>query len=79
MSKAKQNDPELTYEQTVYHLNGITYLPHYRNCEIFIGPGYPRHNLKRYSSRELEQLGAVAAKEFLWIRGNFGKVSDGNP
>ena len=35
------------FETLTYVLNGITYVPHFRNAHIYVGPGYPRHNLTR--------------------------------
>lgn len=68
-----------TYEQTVYDLNGITYVPHYRNHNIYVGPGYPRSSKQRYSGAELELYGAKPRVAMLWSRGSIGEVSDKNP
>jgi hypothetical protein len=79
MSIMKQNEKAKKYEQIVYDLKGITYVPHYRNNSIFVGPGYPRHTNTRYSDVELMMLGAKPRAEFLWSRGTTGEVSDRNP
>ena len=68
-----------TFETTVYDLRGITYVPHYRNDNIYIGPGYPKHTLERYSAVELQLMGAKPRVEMLWSRGSSGRVSDSNP
>lgn len=68
-----------TYEQTVYDLRGITYLPHYRNSNVYIGPGYPRHNQDRFSAAELELYGAKPRQAMLWSRAQNGTVSDSQP
>jgi hypothetical protein len=54
-------------------------VPHYRNNAIFVGPGYPRHNVTRYSAEELMLMGAVPRVEFLWSRGTSGRVDARNP
>lgn len=68
-----------TYEQTVYDLRGITYVPHYRNNTVFVGPGYPIHCSERYSAVELELYGAKPRVAMLWSRGTSGRVSDREP
>lgn len=68
-----------TYEQTVYELRGITYVPHYRNNAIFVSPGYPRHCQERFSAAELELYGAKPRTMMLWSRGTSGRVSDSEP
>jgi hypothetical protein len=68
-----------TYEQPVYELNGITYVPHYRNSAIYVGPGYPRQNQNRFSVAELEMYGAKPRMMMLWARSTGGRVSDSEP
>jgi hypothetical protein len=65
--------------QPVFVLNGITYVPHYRNHEIFVGPGYPKHNQRRYSVFDLVQMGAQQASAPLWHRSSFGVVNSTFP
>lgn len=65
-----------TYEQTVYELRGIVYVPHYRNHNFFVSPGYPRHTQDRFSASELELYGAKPRVAMLWSRGTSGRVSD---
>jgi hypothetical protein len=65
--------------QAVFVLNGITYVPHYRNREIFVGPGYPKHNQHRYSASDLVQMGAKSSSAALWQRGSFGVVNSTFP
>lgn len=67
------------FETLTYVLNGITYVPHFRNAHIYVGPGYPRHNLNRYSAAELENMGAKQRVDMLWSRGSSDRVSDSNP
>lgn len=67
------------FDAIVYQLNGITYLPHYRNKEIFVGPGYPRQAPQRFSGAELEEMGAVKTLKNLWVRGAYGVVTDQHP
>lgn len=61
-----------------YKLGGITYLPHYRNWNVFVGPGYPRANSKRYTKAELVNAGAEAVEKMLWSRGEHGVINDVN-
>ena len=77
MNAMDQNKQVSLYEQAAYELRGIVYVPHYRNSDIYVGPGYPRHNMTRYSAAELELMGANPRIEFLWSRGIGGRVSDG--
>lgn len=67
------------YQCTAYELNGITYLPHYRNHNVFVGPGYPKISKTRYSADQLEAMKAVPTALMLWSRGSSGEVSDKNP
>ena len=66
-------------EVTTYLLNGITYVPHYRNSDVFVGPGYPKINSNRYSSIELLDLGAERQRKHLWSRGSHGIIDAKNP
>ena len=67
------------YEAVVYELNGIKYVPQYRNDIIYVGPGYPKHNMHRYSDVDLQAMGAKPKAMMLWSRGSSGRVSDSNP
>ena len=62
-----------------YKLNGVTYVPHFRNVAVFVGPGYPRHTKQRYTADELVAAGAVKAVAMLWSRSVHGKVDALNP
>lgn len=66
-------------ENICYQANGITYVPHFRNKNIFVGPGYPRFTLKTYSHNELAEAGAYKLVKMLWNRGEFGFVNKRNP
>ena len=68
-----------TYSMTVYKKNGITYLPHYRNWSIFVGPGYPHACNKRYTAEELVAAGATKDVGMLWSRAQHGEVTDTRP
>lgn len=65
--------------QVTYKLRGVTYVPHFRNSEIYVGPGYPRANKNRYSAAQLIAAGATATSNLLWSRGDHGVVTDSNP
>jgi hypothetical protein len=64
---------------TVYCKDNITYLPHYRNAAVFVGPGYPTHTLRRWSAEELETAGAQKMEAYLWPRGLYGTVTNTDP
>ena len=65
--------------QVAYKMGEITYVPHYRNDSIYIGPGYPKQNQRRYSAFELVSLGAIPITTLLWHRAGHGIVTDNNP
>lgn len=73
------NGPSEHFEVLTFVRNGITFLPHYRNRHIFVGPGYGRHNVNRYSQQELLLLGAKPVTQMLWHRGSEGIVDERNP
>lgn len=77
MSEIKNN--ELLEESVVYIKDGITYVPHYRNSSVFVGPGYPKFNLTQYWEGQLIAAGAEKNIRFLWIRGTTGVVNEVNP
>lgn len=68
-----------TEETAVYILEGITYLPHYRNKSVFVGPGYPRESTARFSVIELLERGAEKQYMNLWPRSLLGIVDANNP
>lgn len=63
---------------TVFQKDGITYVPHYRNASVFVGPGYP-DKPTRYSEEELIAAGAVRTEQFLWCRAQHGIITSGRP
>ena len=63
----------------VYELRGVTYVPHYRNENVYVGPGYGKHNFDRYNSAELMLKGAKLKTAALWFRGTKGIVNDKHP
>jgi hypothetical protein len=71
----EDKDIEDTLLQTVYIANGVTYVPHYRNTSVFVGPGYPRHTQAQYSANDLIQGGAQKGMALLWRRSSSGVVS----
>ena len=76
MIEYASKDKAATY---VYRKNGITYVPHYRNASVYVGPGYPRYNNRRYSEQELIDAGAKRQEQMLWPRSQYGIVSDAKP
>jgi len=56
-------------EQTVYILNGITFLPHY-TLPCYISPGFTKDTpTKLWTVNQLLDEGAVKSTAFLWPRG----------
>ncbi len=70
----KENRAERMPQQ-VFKLHGITYVPHYRNRNIFVGPGYPRFTQQIYSVTDLVNAGAKEETDFLWTRSEHGVVN----
>lgn len=64
---------------TTYVLDGVPYIPHYRNDSVYVGPGYGKHNFNRYTYTELMVKGAKPKEEALWIRGTKGIVNAKHP
>lgn len=56
------------HQYVVYRLNGITYVPHYRDVNYYVGPGFPRQNSDIFTPDELLAVGAVPHGAFLWKR-----------
>jgi hypothetical protein len=55
-------------EQTVYTLNGITFLPHY-TLPVYVTPGHTKTTpMKLWTAEELKDAGAVKSTAFLWPR-----------
>ena len=59
-----------------FKIGDVTYLPHYKDSKLFVGPGYPVHNDTIYTSTDLLEAGAKASMKHLWIRveHSLGKV-----
>lgn len=76
--KTSKSEASQLMTHIAYKLGGITYLPHYRNWNVFVGPGYPRATRRRYTSTELVNAGAVAVEQMLWSRGEHGVINDVN-
>ena len=70
---------EETFMQTVYTLGEVTYVPHYRNPKVFVGPGYPIFNKFRYTEEQMVYAGAVRNAFPLWRRSAHGVVTDQKP
>jgi hypothetical protein len=65
--------------QKVYRHGDVVYVPHFRNSDMFVGPGYPRFTKQIYNEFELVRGGAVQESMPLWTRGKYGIVDDRNP
>jgi hypothetical protein len=54
---------------TVYELDGITYLPHYKEPFHYVSPGYDgEFNIKTYYASELVAAGARPTQQLLLTR-----------
>lgn len=71
-TKAKEDDRVELHKYTTFKLNGITYVPHYRDSKRYVGPGYPRHTTDLFTASDLFSAGAVPTISFLWKRSEFG-------
>ena len=76
MMEYESKDKAATY---VYRKDGITYVPHYRNASVYVGPGYPKFNLTRYSEQDLLDAGAKRQEQMMWPRSQYGIVTDEKP
>ena len=65
-----------TKDYLTFKIDGVTYLPHYKDSKLFVGPGYPVHNDTIYTSTDLLEAGAKASMKNLWVRveHSLGKV-----
>lgn len=59
----------------VFTLNGVKYVPHYKNSSVYVGPGY-REGGVAYSKNYMKESGATQSQEYLWIRSSFGEVKN---
>lgn len=55
-------------EYSVYKLGGVTYVPHFQNDSVFVGPGHDKTGIA-YSANYLAGVGAKEEKAMLWRRG----------
>ena len=60
-------------QQRAYLLDGVTFLPHYQEPGLYVGPGYGKHNHRKYTAFELTMLGAEPIVLMLWERGHSKK------
>lgn len=73
-----KSDTAETQPQIVYCIGQVTYVPHYRNKDVFVGPGYPRHTQAQYSAKQLIAAGASQSVYSLWPRSITGIVNANN-
>jgi len=66
-------------EYVVCIKDDVTYVPHYRNFNVYVGPGYGNVNYDLYTMNELVEDGAKVEIRFLWTRGAFGEVNERRP
>ena len=67
-TKAKEDDKVELHKYTTFKLDGITYVPHYRDVKRYVGPGYPRHTTDVFTASDLFSRKAGA-------RSSSGKVA----
>lgn len=70
---APKEDKVETFLYPVWELRGITYVPHYLNTEVFVGPGYKEGKVA-YSAKHLKEHGAQPSTRMLWKRMSLGRV-----
>lgn len=68
---APKEDKVETFLYPVWELRGITYVPHYLNTEVFVGPGYKKGGVA-YSAKYLRERGARQSTRMLWKRVTLG-------
>lgn len=76
--KRSTSDTAQRVSHLAYKLGDVTYVPHYRNFNVFVGPGYPRATCRRYTANELVNAGAKPVDQMMWPRGEHGIITDGN-
>ena len=54
--------------KATFVLNGIPYLPHYNQKNMYVSPGYGKFNFTLYTDKELFDAGAKIKMEMLWDR-----------
>lgn len=59
----------------VFTLDNIKYVPHYKNCSVYVGPGYKDGGVA-YSKDFMTRSGATKTQELLWTRSTFGTVKN---
>lgn len=67
MSKSVQYETAQALPQTVYVLNGITYVPHYSK-DCFVGPGYGQSHRRHVYEATLDLFNAKPEVLMLWER-----------
>ncbi|NDC04284.1 MAG: hypothetical protein EBZ81_15285 [Betaproteobacteria bacterium] len=66
----KRSEPmEPKLFQDVWILDGITYVPHWTDTKIFVGPGG-----NEYPPEVLQELGGGRSLKMLWVRPWDGKL-----
>ena len=57
-------------QQRAYLLDGVTFLPHYQEPGLYVGPGYGKHNYTKHTAFGLAMFGAEPIVLMLWERGH---------
>jgi len=59
----------------VYVLDGVKYLPHYRNSSVYVGPGYKDGDVA-YSKAYMKQSGAKEEQALFCVRSTLGVIKN---
>ena len=62
-------------EYPVYKLGGVTYVPHFQNDSVFVGPGHDKSGIA-YRASYLIGLGAKEERAMLWKRGTSSVIKN---
>ena len=66
-------------EYVVCIKDNVTFVPHYRNFNVYVGPGYANTNLEVYTQEELISMGAKMEMRSMWSRAATGEVNERRP
>jgi hypothetical protein len=75
--KKTESQKAVTEQYSVYTRNGVIYVPHYLDENVFVGPAY-NITKEAYSGSFLARHGAKKETMYLWKRGTYGNVENVN-
>ena len=62
----------------VFVLDGITYVPHYQNRQLYVAPGASKEHCVTYTADELARAGARPEFLMLWPRPELNHMKAAN-